>query len=130
MTAAESAPAGRVTGEPHDLPTAVELLEAVREFLESDVLSVTEGRVRFHARVAINVLAMVEREAALGPEQAQRHAGRLGALGFSSDRELANAIRAGTLDGRWSEIKASVWETVRDKLAVANPTYADESETG
>ena len=67
------------------MPTAAELVEAVREFLEGDVLAATEGRVRFHARVATNVLAMVERELVLGPAQAEAHADRLPVLGFADD---------------------------------------------
>jgi len=114
------------TGAPHDLPSAVELLEAVREFLEGDVLAATSGRVRFHTRVAVNVLRMVERESELGAGQAQAHAARLRALGYADESALATAIRSGALDERWAEVKASVWQTVRDKLAVANPTYADE----
>ncbi len=55
-----------VTRRPHDVPTAAELVEAVREYLERDVMTSTEGRVQFHARVAVNVLKMVERELAVG----------------------------------------------------------------
>ena len=47
---------------PHDMPSAAELVEAVREWLERDVLTGTQGRLQFHTRVAINVLSMVERE--------------------------------------------------------------------
>lgn len=110
---------------PHDRPTAAELLESVREFLEGDVLDATAGRVRFHTRVAINVVGMVERELELGPAQAVAHAERLAGLGYSSDDELAAAIRAGDLDDRYGEVKAAVWASVTDKLAVANPSYAD-----
>lgn len=111
---------------PHDRPTATELVEAVRSFLEADVLDATTGRVRFHTRVAINVLAVVERELELGPAQEAARAERLAALGVGSDRELAEAIRSGALDDRYDEVKAAVWASVADKLAVANPTYADE----
>ena len=45
----------------HDRPSAGELVAAVREYLERDVMPATEGRVAFHARVAVNVLGMVER---------------------------------------------------------------------
>ena len=90
----------------------------------------TEGRVQFHTRVAVNVLAMVEREASLGPAQAAASAARLKALGYRSEQELASAIRSHALDARWDEVKRSVWETVSDKLAVANPTYADEPPAG
>ncbi|HEY5024341.1 MAG TPA: DUF6285 domain-containing protein [Acidimicrobiales bacterium] len=108
---------------PHDIPSAAQLLDAVREFLESDVLPATEGRVRFHARVAANVLSMVGRELALGPGHAAAHASRLDALGVHSDAELAAAIRSGALDDRAQEVLAAVRATVADKLAVANPSY-------
>lgn len=111
---------------PHDRPTAAELVEAVRAFLEADVLEATSGRVRFHTRVAINVLDVVARELELGSEQEAAHRDRLAALGAASDEELAAAIRSGALDDRYAEVKAAVWASVADKLAVANPTYADD----
>ena len=57
---------------PHDVPTAGQLIEAVREWLEGDVMAQTAGRLQFHTRVAINCLAMVERELAVGDEQADQ----------------------------------------------------------
>ncbi len=107
----------------HDAPTAAQLVEAVREFLEGDVMAATEGRVRFHARVAGRVLAIVERELAAGDGAARAHAARLAALGVADDVELAAAIRSGALDDRWAEVAAAVRATVADKLAVANPGY-------
>lgn len=112
-------------GAPHDVPTAEQLLEAVREWLERDVMPAVDGRLRFHARVAVNVLAIVERELALGPAQAAAHRARLSALGVADEAELAARIRAGDLDDRLDEVKDLVWATVRDKLAVANPRYLD-----
>jgi hypothetical protein len=109
---------------PHDAPSAAELVEAVREFLEGDVASATEGRVRFHARVAARVLAIVERELASAGRMSTEHAERLAALGFASEAELAAAIRSGACDDRWDEVAAAVRATVADKLAVANPDYA------
>ena len=119
---------------PHDTPSGAELLDAVREFLETEVLAVTEGRVRFHVRVAANVVAMVGREMVLGPDQDREHTARLHGLGVSSDAELAAAIRAGTLDDRADEVRAAVRATVADKLAVANPRHVvapeDEARSG
>ena len=109
--------------EPHDIPTAAQLVEAVREFLERDVMAATEGRVQFHTRVAVNVLGMVEREMALGPQQAESHAAGLAALGMADETALATAIRAGDLDDRLDEVSAFVRATVEDKLRVANPKY-------
>lgn len=108
---------------PHDAPSAAELVEAVREFLEREVLAATEGRVQFHTRVAVNVLGMVQREIEAGADPGVRHAERLSALGVADDAELAAAIRSGALDDRYDEVKAAVWASVRDKLAVANPRY-------
>ena len=112
---------------PHDVPTARELVEAVREWIEREA---DAGRSpnRFHARVATNVLAMVERELELGAAQARAHAARLEQLGVADDAELAAAIRDGSLDTRLGEVRDLVWESVRDKLVVANPKYLDRIE--
>jgi aminoglycoside phosphotransferase (APT) family kinase protein len=117
------ADAGRV-GAPHDAPAAGQLVEAVREFLEGDVMGATEGRVRFHARVAGRALAIVERELAAGDAPSRAHAARLSGLGFGWDAELAAGIRSGALDDRWDEVAGAVRASVADKLAVANPSYA------
>jgi len=100
------------------------LVEAVREFLERDVMEATTGRLRFHARVAINALNMVQRELDVGAAQAAAHAERLAGLGYPDDAALAAAIRRGDLDDRYAEVKAALQATVDDKLAVANPDYA------
>jgi hypothetical protein len=109
----------------HDIPDAAALVDAVREFVERDVMAATEGRVQFHARVAVNVLRMVEREIRLGTEQAAAHERGLAALGVATEAELAAAIRSGALDDRMDEARAFVTETVRAKLLVANPKYLE-----
>ena len=128
-------PPSRVVVEPtttasmHDRPTATELVESVREYLERDVMT-GDGRVAFHARVAAGVLAMVERELALGPQQYATERARMHAL-LETDApvrdqtvELARRIRAGELDGRRTEVLETVRAAVRAKLAVSNPDYA------
>jgi Domain of unknown function (DUF6285) len=112
-----------------DRPTAVELLEAIREFLDQDVMSSVQGRVQFHTRVAINALGMLEREVRLGPELDAAERERLAALlGHDADlraltTELARRIREGSLDHRRDEVLSAVRESVRAKLLVANPDY-------
>ena len=83
----------------------------------------TDGRLQFHARVAVNVLSMVERELRVGLEQAEAHRVRLDQLGAADDADLARMIRDGSLDDRLPEVRELVWASVRDKLAVANPKY-------
>jgi len=111
----------------HDRPTAAELIEAVREFLERDVMTSTEGRVQFHTRVAINALNIVQRELE-HPEIVAAHEVRVRELGFESDAELAAAIRSGALDDRYDEVKAALEASVADKLSIANPKYADSTQ--
>jgi Domain of unknown function (DUF6285) len=124
-----------------DRPTVLELLAAVRGFLEDDLGPVLEGRRRFHALVAANVLRIAERELDGEEEQLGRQWERLAAL-FGVDapeppratsalraavRELetrlAERIRSGDADaGEFAErVRAHVRATVVEKLAVANP---------
>ena len=109
----------------HDVPDAAALVEAVREFLEHDVMGATEGRVQFHTRVAVNVLGMVERELRDGAAQLEAHAAGLAELGVPDEKSLAEAIRAGDLDDRLDEVRAFVERSVRAKLEVANPRYLE-----
>ncbi|SEH03383.1 hypothetical protein SAMN05444920_13615 [Nonomuraea solani] len=106
----------------HDVPAAAQLVAAVRDFLQTDVLPAVEGRVRYHTRVAINVLGMVEREMELGPDQAERHAARLAELGVAGDADLAAAIREGRVTDDAALVTA-LEQAVRAKLEVANPGY-------
>jgi Domain of unknown function (DUF6285) len=117
-----------------DRPTAAELVEAVREFLERDVMAATQGRVQFHTRVAVNALGMIERELTEGPAFATAERARAAALlGHDLDegdddvrtleREVAAGIRDGSLDDRIDAVRAHVRATVREKLLVANPGY-------
>ena len=110
----------------HGRPTAAELVTAVREFLESDVMTTTEGRVQFHTRVSVNALRMVERELELGAAQEDAHAAALARLGVADEAALAKAIRDGSLDDRRDEVFTVVRDTVRAKLEVANPRYLEE----
>jgi hypothetical protein len=112
-----------------DRPTSAELIQAVREFLEHDVMAATEGRVQFHTRVAANALGMIERELTDGPAYADAERARAAALlGHDGDvrsleREVAAGIRDGSLDDRPDAVRDHVRATVREKLLVANPGY-------
>ncbi|MGO4443505.1 DUF6285 domain-containing protein [Mycobacterium sp. 2YAF39] len=104
-------------------PTAAELIAAVADFLDNDVRGAIEGPVNFHARVAANVLRIVERELLDGP--ADDVATALDGLGYSGEAELAMAIRAGDLDDRPDEVLSCLRTIVRRRLDVAHPGYAD-----
>jgi aminoglycoside phosphotransferase (APT) family kinase protein len=106
-------------------PTAVELVEAVREWVDADVRDSTEGRVAFHARVAVNAMAMVERQLAQGPAAESAHRERLADLGCHDDAELAAQIRSGALDELADDVRSAVAASVRSKLEVANPRWLE-----
>ena len=110
-------------------PTAAELVAAVADFLDNDVRSSTgpdgrladAGQVNFHARVAANVLRIVERE--LTDDSAAEVTGLLADLGFADEAQLAAAIRAGTLDDRQGDVLLTLRALVRHRLAIAHPGY-------
>jgi aminoglycoside phosphotransferase (APT) family kinase protein len=110
----------------HDRPTVDELLAATAGFLSEDVVGGADGadpRLRFHARVAANALAIARRELRVGPAQAAAHAARLAALGCADDRALVASIRSGALDERWDDVIDTVRALMVAKLTVANPRY-------
>lgn len=122
-----------------DRPTYVELLDAVRRFLETDAVPALEGTKKFHARVAANVLAIVTRELALEGEHLEREWQRLDALLGAEPRPAgaANAKRAlGARTERLCErirqgeadagpfrraVLDHVRQTVTEKLTIDNP---------
>lgn len=105
----------------HGRPTAAELVAAVAEFLDTDVRNATDGQVAFHARVAANVLRIVERQ--LTDSSAGAAVAALTALGYPDEQQLAAAIRAGDLDDRAQDAVPVLRALVGHRLAVAHPGY-------
>ncbi len=108
---------------PHDRPTATELLEALREWMERDLLPAVEGRLQFHTRVAINMVEIVSREIELGADQKISHADVMNALGVADDAELAAAIKSGDHDSDLLALLTALRPVIEDKVRVANPKY-------
>lgn len=114
----------------HDRPSAAQLIAAVRDFIENVAQRELSGHSAFHARVAANALAIVERELALGAEQdaAERERlrallGRDGAL-EAQNRELCRAIRAGEITQDTPGLREHLRATTLAKLAVDQPSYS------
>ncbi len=115
-----------------DRPTAAELLAAIADFLREEAtpaLDRAEPRLGFQMRVAANALAILEREARLGPaadarEQARlvRLLGRDGSLA-DLNRVLARQLREGARDERDTQLMEHLEATVADKIAIANPKW-------
>ena len=102
-------------------PTAAELVAAVADFLDNDVRASSEGQVNFHARVAANVLRIVERE--LRDDSTVDVTDALAGLGYADEAALAAAIRAGQLDERGTDVLPVLRTLVRHRLAIAHPGY-------
>ncbi|OBK82063.1 DUF6285 domain-containing protein [Mycobacterium sp. 1164985.4] len=118
-------------------PTAAELVAAVAGFLEKDVREATGpdgrgdvgpdsrladlGQVNFHARVAANVLRIVERE--LLDTSAGEVVVALRGIGYDDEPQLAAAIRSGDLDGRAADVLPVLRTLVRHRLDVNHPGY-------
>ena len=108
---------------PHDRPTASELVQAVREWMEQDLMKGVEPRLVFHLRVAMNMLDIVDRELQLGAPMEDRHADLLQSLDVADDVELAQKIRTGDFDEDLSSLLAALRPVIEDKVRVANPKY-------
>ena len=114
----------------HDKPSAAQLVAAVRDFLEKVAQPELRGHSAFHARVAANALAIVERELALGSEQDAAERERLRALLGrdgeleAQNRELCRAIRAGEIALDAPGLLDHLRATTLAKLAVDQPGYS------
>jgi hypothetical protein len=100
-----------------DRPTALELLEAVNEFLAGEVLPLMDDhRMKFRTLVALNALGIAYRELAAGEDE-----------GMSEDelRDLAHLIRAG---GVPDDAVPLLKEHVAAKLRISNPRYLEKYE--
>jgi hypothetical protein len=115
-----------------DRPTASEFLTAIADFLREEAtpaLDRADPRLGFQMRVAVNSLAILEREWRLGPAADTREHGRLvKLLGRDApllelNRELARQLRAGERDERDPELMAHLEATISDKIAIANPKW-------
>ena len=114
----------------YDRPEIGELVAAVREFLERRALPELEGHTAFHARVAANALAIVERQLRLGPEAETAELLRLRALlgrdGSLAElnRELCARIRSGEIGLATPGLAEHLRATTLAKLAVDQPRYS------
>ena len=103
-----------------DRPTALELLQAIRDLLEQEILpSLTDARLKYRTLIAINVLRMLEREV---PEEEGRLRAELGALQELLDLpRTAPPADAALLRRRVLEANLELCERIRQGLADADP---------
>ena len=113
-----------------DRPTASELLQAVSELLQDEVLPVLEGGLQHKVRVAANLCRIVERELRLGPEAAALEQQALGDLlgteGTLPDlnQGLSEALRVSDDDGFLARAAEILFPVTERKLDIDKPGYA------
>ena len=112
-----------------DQPSVLELVVAVRDFIEQRAMPELKGHTAFHARVAANALGIVARElehgATSGEAERVRLAKLLGHDGALMDlnRELCAAIRGGKIGLDTPGLAEHMTLTTRDKVGIDQPNY-------
>jgi len=113
-----------------DHPRGPALLDAVATLLREVLQPQLQGNAAFQARVAANAVDLAAREMRLGPAADAAAADRLQALlqhrgppdALATD--LALAIRSGAIDDQAAALRAHLWASTLDKLAIDQPSYA------
>lgn len=115
----------------HDGPSAKELIEAVKNFIDKSAAPQLTGHAAFHARVASNALATVLRELEIRPtaeaEEKARLEKLLGTPGESANQLnalLCEAIRSGRMDLSTEGLLPHLKSTTIAQLSVDQPGYS------
>ena len=114
----------------HDQPSAKELVEVVRDFIQNVAMPQLQARDAFHARVAANALGIVQRELEIAPRASARERDRLaGLLGIDGtleelNRELCDRIRNGQITLDTPDLLHHLNQTTLTKLAIDQPKYS------
>jgi hypothetical protein len=115
----------------HDAPSAKELIEAVKAFIDKTAAPQLTGHAAFHARVASNVLATVLREMEIRPAAEAAEQARLESLlGVSGEsveslnRRLCEEIRSDRMSLSTEGLLAHLKSTTIAQLSVDQPGYS------
>jgi uncharacterized protein DUF6285 len=114
-----------------DLPTSLEIVGVVSDFLRDQVLPELEGRTRFHALVAANALDIVRRELETAPPANTMEIARLQSLLSTKEADLeklnsrlSDHIETGALTLETPGLKEHLWSSTLAKLAIDQPKYS------
>ena len=110
-------------------PTAVELAEAVRSFLENEIgPALVDPRLRFRTLVAANALSILGRDLALGPELLRQEVELLSKLldmkgdVLALNVELCRRIRRGEPPSGTLQVLRQIADL---KLRISSPKYLE-----
>jgi hypothetical protein len=115
----------------HDAPSAKELIEAVKAFIDKTAAPQLTGHAAFHARVASNALATVLRELEIRPaaeaaekERLEALLGTTGGTVAELNQKLCDAIRNGEMDLSTQGLLPHLKSTTIAQLSVDQPGYS------
>jgi hypothetical protein len=114
---------------PLSLSPAPDMLAAIRDYLEQEILPGLRDDKWFNLKVAANMLAMIERELRLGPRANAEEQARLAALTGADgtletlNRVLAEAIRDGRIAADDPHLLDHLRRSTADALAINNPQW-------
>jgi hypothetical protein len=114
---------------PMTLSPAPDMLATIRDYLEKEILPTLGDDKWFNVKVAVNLLATIERELRLGPtaneEEHARLAALLGTAGTLEElnRALALAIREGRIALDDPGLLDHLRQTTADALRINNPQW-------
>lgn len=113
-----------------DKPDIADLMKAVHDFISAEIAPALTGHDAFSARVASNVLALMQRELELGPAFRAAEKARLEALLNETgtleglNRALCEKIAIGALTLEDESLMAHLKRATMGKLAIDQPNYA------
>ena len=113
-----------------DQPSVLELVTAVRDFIEQRAMPELKGHTAFHARVAANALGIVVRELETSGPSGEAELDRLKVLLgrdatlMELNRELCAKIRAGAISLDTPGLAEHLTLTTRDKVGIDQPNYS------
>ena len=113
-----------------DKPDMADLMQAVQDFVGEEIAPQLTGHVAFSARVAGNVLALMQRELDLGSRFSAAQQARLEALLNQTgtlevlNRILCEKIAQGALGPNDEALMDHLKRATMGKLAIDQPTYA------
>lgn len=124
-----------------DRPTAIELLDALTDFMRDRSANARDRWERFQFQVAANSLGVIRREleledgfireewrgldALLGAEPAPEGQAAFAVRISERNAELSDRIRAGDFDGDAEDrLLPHLWATVVNKVRIASPAEA------
>lgn len=115
------------------VPEMPRLLQAAADYLETELLPTLEGYHRFHTRVCLNVLRIVQRQAEQGVVLEAAEWARLRELLQSTESlpalndTLVRHLDDGSLSLDAPGLVAHLQATLADALAINNPKWTDQA---